>query len=410
MHFDEGKERVPGLALRIRAGGSRKFVFLYRLGGRQLKYTIGDATAWSLDDARNEARRLRVMVDKGENPNAEKTERTEAARLVFSSVMDDYLAVKRRTMRARSHDEAARHLRKHCKPLHGLPIGSVTRFMVASRLRTIAGDGGPAAADATRSTLSAMYAWAIGEGLCESNPVIGTNKHNDAKPRDRVLTDAELVAIWQAAPDSDFGRIVKLLMLTGQRRTEISGLRWSEIDTAAKLIALPKERTKNGRAHDVPLSDLALDILAKQHRRIGRNLVFGDGVGGFVGWCESEGGARLPPPRSIPHWTLHDLRRTAATRMADLGVQPHVIEAVLNHVSGHKAGVAGIYNRATYAPEKRAALDLLANHIKVELSEGGRRQRSAAAEIMLGANKFKLNRRRLNLSFNHHAEVAVLAT
>jgi integrase len=367
LHFDAGKQRVPGLALRIRAGGSRKYVFIYRLGGRQLKFTLGDSLAWSLDDARTEARRLRVMVDRGVDPAAEKKKRKEDSRLIFSSVMEDYLSAKARTMRQRSHDEVARHLRTHCKPFHGLPIGSLSRPMVASRLRAIAEDGGPAAADRTRSTLSALFVWAIGEGLADGNPCIGTNRHHNAKPRDRILSDAELVCIWRSAPDSDFGRIVRLLMLTGQRRDEIGGLRWLEIDPAGKLIALPSERTKNGRAHDVPLSDMALEVLSKQYRRISRAHVFGEGAGGYSGWAKAK--KALDDAAKLPHWTLHDLRRTAATRMADLGVQPHVIEAVLNHVSGHRAGVAGIYNRATYAAEKRAALDLLASHLRVELAK-----------------------------------------
>jgi integrase len=369
LHFDGGKpsDRVSGLALRIRAGGSRKFVFLYRLGGRQLKYTIGDATAWGLDAARTEARRLRVLVDKGINPAVEKTERTAASRLTLSAIVDQYLEAKARKLKPRSLGESTRHLRAGWKPLHGLPIDGVTRVMVASHLRTIAKDSGPSAADCARSTLSALYAWAIGEGLCEANPVVGTNKHGSGKPRDRVLSDGELVAIWKAAPDSDFGRIVKLLMLTGQRRNEISGLRWSEVDVVGKLITLPSERTKNGRAHDVPLSDMALEVLAKQYRRIGRAHVFGDGAHGFVGWAKAK--AALDAASKIAAWTLHDLRRTAATRMADLGAQPHIIEAVLNHVSGHRGGVAGIYNRSTYAPEKRAALDQLASHIKAELAK-----------------------------------------
>jgi integrase len=168
-----------------------------------------------------------------------------------------------------------------------------------------------------------------------------------------------------SAPANGYGRIVRLLMLTAQRRDEIGGLRWQEIesqdDVSKALIALPSERTKNSRQHDVPLSQAALDVLAEQHRIAGRDLVFGEGEGGYSGWSRSK--ERLDADAKIKPWTLHDLRRTAATRMADLGVQPHVIEAILNHVSGHKAGVAGIYNRSTYAAEKRAALDLWANHV-----------------------------------------------
>ena len=106
-----------------------------------------------------------------------------------------------------------------------------------------------------------MFAWAIGEGLAETNPVNGTNRASESKSRERVLSDAEFAAIWKAAPDNDYGRIVKLLMLTAQRREEIGGLAWSEIDKARKLIALPPERTKNSRPHDVPMSDAAVAIL-----------------------------------------------------------------------------------------------------------------------------------------------------
>jgi len=224
-----------------------------------------------------------------------------------------------------------------------------------------------------------MFAWAIGEGLVEANPVIGTNKASESKSRERVLSDAELAAIWKAAPDNDYGRIVKLLMLTAQRREEIGGLAWSEIDRTGKLIALPSGRTKNNRPHDVPLSDPAMAVLESTPPREGRALVFGIGKGGYSGWSRSK--EALDESAKLAPWTLHDLRRSAATRMADLGVGPHIVEAVLNHVSGHKSGVAGIYNRSTYAEEKRAALDLWASHLRIAI---------AAAE---GTNVRKLHRR-----------------
>src|SRR5262249_15591674 len=193
-----------------------------------------------------------------------------------------------------------------------------------------------ATANRARSTLSSMFAWAIAEGLCESNPIIGTNVQEE-KPRARVLTDAELAAIWKAAPDEDYGRIVKLLMLTGQRRDEIGALRWSEIDTDAKLIALSSTRTKNGIEHQIPLSIEAIEILKGCIRH--RDLLFGNGPTGFAAWSRKK--LAFDKACGVKGWTIHDLRRTVATKMADIGVQPHVIEAVLNHVSGHKAGVAG---------------------------------------------------------------------
>ena len=205
------------------------------------------------------------------------------------------------------------------------------------------------------------------EGLSDGNPVIGTNRAADERSRDRVLSDKELAAIWGACRDDDFGRIVRLLILTGQRREEVGGTTWSELDLARGLWTIPGSRTKNGRAHEVPLPASAAGLLEQTRLALRSGSLFGEGTGSFQGWSKakaalerriSSGGTAMEP------WRLHDIRRTVATRMAELGVQPHVIEAVLNHVSGHKAGVAGVYNRALYAAERRKALDLWGEHVR----------------------------------------------
>jgi integrase len=374
VYFDAGKpkDRAHGLALRIREAGSRKFVFFYRLGGRLLKFTIGDAAddakGWTLDKARARARELRVRVERGENPAIEKAAQRADAALLFAAVMRDYLAARQPEMKPRSHAECSRHLQKQWHPLHRMAVSAIDRATVAARLNAIAKDSGAVTANRARSTLSAMFAWAIGEGLCELNPVIGTNKKDEGGSRERVLGDAELVTIWNAAPDNNFGTIVKLLMLTAQRRDEVGGLGWSEIDTQAQLVSLPAARTKNSRPHDVPLSSTAMSLIEALPRDEGRPLVFGNGKGGYAGWSRAK--KDLDAAAGLAEgWTLHDLRRTAATRMGDLGVLPHVVEAILNHVSGHKAGVAGIYNRSTYAAEKRAALELWATHLQVAIAK-----------------------------------------
>jgi integrase len=165
-----------------------------------------------------------------------------------------------------------------------------------------------------------------------------------------------------------------LLILTGQRREEIGALQWSEVDLEEPVITLPPARTKNCRPHEVPLSKLALEILKSRPARAGRDSIFGrrprsgnDRQSGFQGWSKSK--AALDKQATISPWRLHDVRRTVATRMAELGVQPHVIEAVL--ISGHKAGVAGVYNRSSYAAEKRAALELWGKHVQL-LIDGGK--------------------------------------
>jgi integrase len=221
-----------------------------------------------------------------------------------------------------------------------------------------------------------MFNWAIREGLdIAANPVLGTNRPAEPKSRERVLTDSELAEIWATFGDDDYGRIVKLLMLTAQRRDEVGGMRWTELDSDKNVWTIPSTRTKNHREHTVPLTDAAIALIPL--RREGREHVFGDGPRrkgdshrGFSGWSKSKAAldARILAARQkaadagveaepLPDWRLHDLRRTAATVMADrLGVLPHIVEAVLNHVSGHRAGVAGVYNLARYEAEKRAAL------------------------------------------------------
>jgi integrase len=217
--------------------------------------------------------------------------------------------------------------------------------------------------------------------LVPANPVIATNRPAELVTRDRVLTDAELAEIWHACGDNDYGRIIRLLILTGQRREEIAALGWPEVDLGRAMISLPGDRTKNHRPHEVPLSDQGLAILGATPHRDGRDFLFGAGAGAFSGYSKSKAAldkriqaARVKAAgsadeaRPMSEWRLHDIRRTVATRMADIGIQPHVIEAVLNHVSGHRAGVAGIYNRSLYAAEKRDSLVRWGNHVEALVS------------------------------------------
>ena len=282
--------------------------------------------------------------------------------------------------RARSHARSPRirrHLLSHWRPLHGLALDAIERRHVSARLAELACESGPIAANRARAALSALFGWAMREGLAAANPVIGTNKPAEERARDRVLSTDELWLIWRAtAGPGDHRAIVRLLMLTGQRREEVAAIRWQEIDMNRALWSLPAERTKNGLPHDVPLSPAALDLLRAVPRRPGRALVFGEGRGGFSGWSQAKArldqriielqaaaaGIEADAVHPLP-WRLHDLRRTVVTGMAELGIQPNVIEAVVNHVSGHKAGVAGIYNKATYAADKRAALERWAEHL-----------------------------------------------
>jgi integrase len=172
-----------------------------------------------------------------------------------------------------------------------------------------------------------------------------------------------LRVIWQALGATQFGDIVRLLLLSAQRREEVGGLRWPEIDFDRGVISLPPERTKNTRPHEIPMSTSVRAILAARPRT-DRPFVFGRSEGSFSAWATSKQLLDQRLGGSVAHWTLHDLRRSAATGMADIGVQPHIIEAVLNHVSGHKGGVAGIYNRSSYTKEKAEALTRWDEHVR----------------------------------------------
>jgi integrase len=362
IEFDDG---IPGFGLRLRDGGSKTWIFQYSLGIKQRRLVIGKATALTPDKAREVAAELHAKVRLGGDPAAEKAVNKARAANSFGQLARRYLEFQQSNLRPRSLAEVTRHLASYAKAFHGLPVGSIDRRTIADRLSVIAKESGAVTANRVRASLSAMFGWGMREGLAISNPVIDTNKREE-KSRDRVLAHAELRAIWLALEDDDYGSIIKLLMLTGQRANEIAGLRWSEVQD--DLIVLPPERVKNGRTHLVPLTPAARAILDALPRR-SRDLIFGRGDGPFSGWSKSKErlDARIGDSdegRAVSHWVPHDLRRTVATRMAeDLKVVPHVIEAVLNHASGHKGGVAGIYNRATYLAEKKQALALWVEHL-----------------------------------------------
>jgi integrase len=217
------------------------------------------------------------------------------------------------------------------KPLHNMALAKIGRIDIAAQLTVMTEKNGPVTANRAGSALSGLFAWAIGEGWCENNPVIGTNKRTENGPRERSLSDAEAAKVWLAAPDNDFGRLVKLILLTGCRRAELGGLKWSEIDLETRTITLPRDRTKNRQEHAVPLSGTALEILSSVGDR-DREHVFGRTRGvGFSGWAKPKKDVDVSVKFAEP-CALHDLRRTVRTGLGKLGVQPHIAEAVINHL------------------------------------------------------------------------------
>ena len=351
----------------------------YRVKGRTRRFKIGDYPTIKADQTRAKATEMLAKITLGIDPQGDKENERRNASHTLRAVADDYLAMKRLavdegTYRANSYRVCSLYLTKpmYFGPLHKVAISDITLADVAARLTAIRLNSGTPTAGRARSALSSCFVWAMRQGYVQHNPVIGSENPDNSPSRDRVLKDTELAAIWRACGDDDFGRIVRLLILTACRREEIGGLKWNEIDRDNGTITLPKERVKNKHEHTLPLTPLALDIISSIPERVGREYLFGDHSVGFTVWnvAKKELDKRLD---KIAPWKLHDLRRSVATWMAEHGIQPHIIEAILNHYGGHRGGVAGIYNRATYAGPMRDALLVWDNYLRSIISGGERK-------------------------------------
>jgi integrase len=364
IFFDED---LPGFGYRLRAGTGDKilksWIVQYRRAGASRRLLLGSAAVLGAEQARQAAKKILAKVALGEDPQAARADRRGKDRLTMRGVVDEYLAARKADVRPRTFVGLRRYLAgPYFKPLHAMAVDTVTRRDIAARLVTITREHGSTVAARARAALATFFTWALTMGIVESNPIIGTLKPKEGKPRERVLSDTELAAVWRACGDDDYGRIIRLIILLGCRRQEIGALRWSELDLDNARWVLPAGRSKNGRAHELPLTPMAIDIIKRVPRRLTRDQLFGARSGnGFSAWdkCKQEIDARS----GVSGWTHHDVRRTAATKMADIGIAPHVIEQILGHTSGHKRGVAGIYNRSSYEREVRGALALWADHV-----------------------------------------------
>ena len=233
---------LPGFGLRLREGGSRKFIAQYKLGKKQRRMTLGAASDFVR--ARAKAKDVLARAHLGEDPAGARFEAKAKAAETLVAVADRFLRHKETKLRPASYYSTKLYLMGHLKPLHQMRVDQIQRRDIASQLSSIAEHHGAVTADRARSALSAFFAWTIAEGLADSNPVIGTTKYAEPPSRDRVLTEGELAAVWLALPDNDYGHVLKLLALTGASRAdEIAWLRWSEVDLGKRMLSLP------GRAH-----------------------------------------------------------------------------------------------------------------------------------------------------------------
>jgi integrase len=366
----------PGLALRITENGGKSWCAFYRFRGRLRRFTIGRYPTIKPAQARREAaaalEKVRGGVDPAEEKRVRRETRTPEAD-TFGAVAHDYLERHhRKNSRESTFLEAKRDIERNVLPKwRNRPIASISRRDVLDLIDGIIARGAEVQANRTLARLRALFNWAIEKDRVASSPVARMKLPTPEKARDRVLTDNELRRLWQASTEIGwpFGPLVKLLLLTAQRRDEVAGMEWAEIDLVKRVWTIPRHKTKNDRLHEVQLSDAALDVL-RSLPRIDDGLVFTTtsetAVSGFSKAKRRLDAAMLKAKHAEPRtrnggaiegWTLHDLRRTAATGMARLNFPPHVVDKVLNHVSGTIRGVAAIYNRFEYLEERRAALE-----------------------------------------------------
>ena len=399
-----------GLAVRVTASGGRTFLCQYTLNGHKWRVPLGACSAVPLFKAREAAAAVMGDVAKGRNPAAERKEAAAAERakrarnrLTLRVLIEDWNRLHLTGRRPRYAAEAVRalhyafadHLDDAAEDLDRTAVVRALDALTRRRKRKD-GDGagarkGTAMTGRTAAYGRAAFAWAVERGAVPANPFAALPVAKSISKRERVLSDQELGEIWRAAGGAGpYGTIIRLLILTGQRRGEVAGMAWNEISEDLMTWVLQGERTKNGVAHSVPLSAPAHDLLwatapERGHaRHDAGGLVLPGAVGAaFAGWSKAkrvldkaivdarakaaaEGGKS--PARLAP-WSIHDLRRTVATGLQRLGVRLEVTEAVLNHISGSRGGIAGVYQRHDWAAEKRAALDAWAAHV-VSVVEG----------------------------------------
>ncbi len=374
-------QQLPSFGLRISKSGTKSFFVMTRIHGRLKRITLGRWPALGLADARARAGTILEQARSGFDPieietkrkNAEVRQRGATFDRLVERFMTEHVETNLRPTTAR---EYRRYLQGNdTARWRDKPVSSITKDDVTTVILGIKDRGSPGAAGRGLAYLSKFFNWCAQHDIIETPPTLRLSAPVKSRSRDRVLISEELAIIWQAfeVEGGLFGPLFKLLLLTGQRRQEVAGMRWDELrdlESAVAIWQLPRSRTKNKRPHIVPLSPPALTIINLMP--ITSDFVFSatgaTPVSGF-------GKAKARVDRWIgenygpnEHWTLHDLRRTMVTLMnEDLRIAPHVVEAVVNHVSGAaKAGVAGVYNRALYLDERRAACVAWGNYV-VEL-------------------------------------------
>ncbi len=380
----------PAFGLRISAQGTRSYILMTRIHGKRVRLTLGraktttDGPGLGLAEARRKAGEWLEQIAAGGDPRQDQLEareaRHQAQRNTFAVVAAEFInSYAERNTRPRTVLEYRRALLMEPGVVswQDRPIGTITKRDVLAVLDGILARGAETGANRWLAYANKFFGWCADREIIATVPTDRVRKPTREEHAHRFLTDAEIPWVWRAldAVGPPFGPLFQICLLTGQRRTEIAALRWSEIhdlEGEAPFVDLPPDRTKNGRRHVVPLSPAVADIVRSRPRVVGSDFVFTvTGRTSVTGFSKAKAhvdaviaAARaadgLPP---LPPWVWHSLRHTVATGLHALGVPPHVIEATLNHVSGARGGIAGVYNHAEYLSERREALNLWASHV-----------------------------------------------
>jgi integrase len=392
--FDD-ELRGFGLRVRRRPGDRiiKSWIIQKRMKGRMRRMLLGNAATLTAAQARARANKLLAKITLGDDPQGDKVEQRRKDALLVRAVVNDFVALKRGELRKNSVLSLIKYLQPteqdeegeptkprkkrtrravYLKPLHTTSIAQVTRADIAARVLAVSKASGARTALGFRAAVASMLTWAMQMGYIEQNPMIGVFKPKPPEARTRVLTGEELAAIWRACGDDDHGKIVKLILLTACRAEEIGGMRWSE-GLDEDTWTLPASRSKNRQQHSLPITDLMREVLDTVPVREGNDHLFGRK--GFTLWSTAK--AALDEKLGWPEgkeWQLRDLRRTVSTRMnEDLEVPPWIVEQILNHQGGHRGGVAGVYNKASYWKQVVQAMALWSDHIR-SIVEGGEAQ------------------------------------
>ena len=372
---------MTGLYLTVQPSGKKAWQIRYRFGEKHRRMTLGRYPMLSLGDARARAREALTAAQDGRDPagerEAEKMARVElqiSGRDKIKTIVEEF--GKMHLSKLKSGEMVKRELNRHVVAIWGeRDIHDITRRDVSALVNGIEGSGRVVTANRVWAYLNKFLNWSVDQGIITQSPTLGVKRKIVEKSRDRVLSDAEIKLFWQACTveGQPWGHLGKMLLLTGQRLGEVVNMTDREI--TGDLWHLTADRTKNGRAHDIALSEAARDVLGAVERVKGQaGYVFTtNGASALQGYHKGRNhiAKRMAEIASheageaeeIPHWTFHDLRRTAATGMARLGIRVRVTEAVLNHVGGTGGGIVAVYQRHDYADEKRNALDAWARFV-----------------------------------------------